>query len=60
MTGTELRRLRKRLGLTQATLGERMGVTANTIARWERGELPVPEIAARFLRLLVKTSGRPS
>ncbi len=26
-------------GMTQAQLGEALGVPANTIARWERGEL---------------------
>lgn len=33
-----LRVARERLGLTQAQLGKRIGVAANTIARWERGE----------------------
>jgi transcriptional regulator with XRE-family HTH domain len=30
---------RQRLGLTQVQLAERFGVSANTIARWERGEV---------------------
>jgi transcriptional regulator with XRE-family HTH domain len=29
------------LGLSQADLAERLGVSANTIARWERGELAI-------------------
>jgi len=29
---------RKQLGVTQADLGELLGVAANTVARWERGE----------------------
>lgn len=39
MTGDELRNWRMARGLTQQQLAERLGVPANTIARWERGEL---------------------
>ena len=52
MTGQELRDIRKRLGLTQAALAERLAVTTTTLARWERNELPVRESMARFVRLL--------
>lgn len=52
MTGSELRRIRKRLGLTQAALAERIAVATNTVARWERGELPIRETTARLIRLL--------
>ncbi len=38
MTGRDLRVRRKALGLTQAALAEALGVSANTIACWERGE----------------------
>src|SRR5262245_38547731 len=37
----ELRERRRALRLTQAELGERLGVSTNTVARWERGELRV-------------------
>ena len=53
MTGTELRRQRRRLGLSQAALAQRLGVTANTVARWERGERTIREPIARLVRLLV-------
>jgi DNA-binding XRE family transcriptional regulator len=39
LTPEELRERRRTLGLTQAELGEALGVTANTVARWERGAL---------------------
>lgn len=55
MTGEELRRTRKRLGLTQVALAERLGVASNTVARWERDELPVREPVARLIRLTAKT-----
>jgi transcriptional regulator with XRE-family HTH domain len=52
MTGQELRRIRKRLGLTQEQLAEQTGVTGNSIARQERGEMGIRESLARLIRLL--------
>ncbi len=37
LSGDELRALRRRVGLTQAALADRLGVSPNTVARWERG-----------------------
>ena len=55
MTGPELRRLRKRLGLLQRELAVRVGVTPNTVARWERDEVGISEPVARLIRFLAKT-----
>jgi 5-methylcytosine-specific restriction protein A len=52
VTGDELRRLRRTLGLTQAALAARVGVTPNSLARQERGELGIAEPVARLLRHL--------
>lgn len=56
MTREELRRVRRKLGLTQAELAAAIGVGWSTVARWEagiRGKRGVPEPAARLiLRLL--------
>jgi len=59
--GDELRRIRKRLKVTQAELGARVGVTRNTIARQERGELGIGEPLARLVRLLatIRAKARP-
>ena len=46
------------MGLTQAQLAERLGVRANTLARWERGEIRISEMAARFIKLIVEVRGR--
>src|SRR5689334_18658683 len=52
MTGAVLRRLRDGLGLSQPGLAARLGVHWNTVARYERGELPIPEPVARLARLV--------
>ena len=54
MTGDQLKRLRKRLGLKQADLAEKVGVHANTLARWERDELPIRPAMERLLKLVAK------
>jgi len=46
-TSDDIRSIRKRLGLTQAAFGERLGLTQNTVARWERGETGISETASR-------------
>ena len=50
MTGTELRRLRKRAGLTQRALAERLGMNANHVAGMEQGRVPVREVVALAVR----------
>lgn len=49
MTPDQLRELRMSHGLTQSALAVHLGVTATTVARWERGEVP---ITLRSLRLV--------
>jgi transcriptional regulator with XRE-family HTH domain/uncharacterized protein YuzE len=54
ITGQLLRTRRKGLGLTQQELGELLSVTANSIARWERGEANIehPAMLSRALDAL--------
>jgi transcriptional regulator with XRE-family HTH domain len=52
MKGKTLRTIRKRLVLTQVELAKQLGVTSNTLARWERDELPIREPMARLIQLL--------
>lgn len=52
MTGGELREIRKRLDLTHESLANQLGVAANTIARWERGERAIPEYLSLALEAL--------
>lgn len=54
VTGEELRRIRRRLGLTQAGLAARLGIEANSLARLERGERAVSATLALLARLLAQ------
>lgn len=55
MTGPELRATRDRLGLTQAQLGDALGMHSNTIACMERGEKAITRRTATALELLLAT-----
>jgi putative transcriptional regulator len=57
MTGAEIKGLRKRLGYTQARLAEELGVTANTVARYERDELKPSPPVMKLLKLLELFNG---
>jgi putative transcriptional regulator len=52
MTGAQIKELRKALGYTQARLAEEVGVTPNTLARYERGELKPSPPVMKLLKLL--------
>ena len=55
--GERIRKLRKKNGLSQAELGETVGVESNTISRWERNDLiPKGTSLARVARALNTTS----
>jgi len=50
MRGKELKAIRARLKLTQRELAEQIGVTPNTVARWERDEITIREPMARLIQ----------
>jgi putative transcriptional regulator len=52
MTGTQIKELRKSLGYTQARLAEEVGLTPNTIARYERDELKPSPPVQKLLKLI--------
>ena len=55
MTGAELRHERRRVGLTQRELAERMGLHRNTVARLERGEWPISDrLSGEFFDVLMR------
>jgi DNA-binding XRE family transcriptional regulator len=57
MTGKGLRRMRKRLEMTQAELARALGMQRNSITLMEAGERPVvkvTELAVKFLLVKFK------
>jgi DNA-binding transcriptional regulator YiaG len=52
MTPKEIRRLRQRLELSQSGFAEIVGVTTNTVARWERGEMGLRTTTVKLLEIL--------
>jgi DNA-binding transcriptional regulator YiaG len=52
MTPTELRRIRKRLGLTQRQLAALVDVHWVTARRWEASMRRIPNTTAKLIRLL--------
>lgn len=52
MKGAALRKRRKALGMTQVELAQALGVTSNTVARYERDESGIPEPVARLAMLI--------
>lgn len=58
MTKNELKQARSALEMTQTELAQEVGVTQNTVARWEMGVRGIPEPAARLIGRLL-TERRP-
>ncbi len=58
MHGEELRAIRKKLDLHQDELARLLGISTNSVARYERGEVAIPEPTARLVVLLQERKNR--
>ncbi len=54
MEAKDLRELRRELSLSQHALAVRLGVTATTVYRWEKGRRRIPPYLAPAIRELAK------
>ena len=52
MTGTELRKLRHRMGWTNLELAYRLGVTERAVYRWQSGDRKITSQVVAALSLL--------
>lgn len=50
LSGKELRFLRVEMDLSQKALGELMGKSDQSVAKWEKGEVPIPVLADKAIR----------
>jgi len=57
LTPATLLARRQSLGLTQEQLAQRLRVTTTTVARWERGEQPLPGMLSLALERLESQAG---
>ena len=55
LTGDEVRSLRKYLGWSGVAFAKHMGVTAESVSRWENAREPLGSTADRLVRLMVVT-----
>ena len=58
MTTLTIRELRYKLYLTQDELSEKLGVSRNTIHRWEINEHKAPKYVKDYLEILVEKKER--
>lgn len=54
ISGSEMESHRRVAGLSQAALGEILGVSAPTVNRWEKGDQDIPGPADKLLRMLIR------
>ncbi len=52
MTGKDIRRIRRAMGLTQSQLAKRLGITSTSVARMERGEQKIMQVTTLAVKYL--------
>jgi putative zinc finger/helix-turn-helix YgiT family protein len=59
LTGKEVRFLRHELLMSQSVLAKLLGVTEQTVHRWEKGKTDIPKAAEKLLRLMYMRRNAP-
>jgi transcriptional regulator with XRE-family HTH domain len=54
VTAAQLKKARAALDWSQGRLAEELGVHPMTVSKWERGEQPIPQMAAIAIRCLTE------
>jgi DNA-binding transcriptional regulator YiaG len=54
MSGTQFRKLRESIALTQSELGSFLDVSERGVRRWENGEVDVPKLAEFALLYVIE------
>lgn len=58
MNANQIKQLRLRLGLSQEAFAHKLGVSLNTVFRWEKGtNKPLPLLERKLIKLLKSTGG---
>lgn len=60
MDKSKLLEARRKLGLTQVQMAEKLRVASNTIARWERGEMTIPDLVEVALLAIIPATPEAS
>ena len=51
MTGDELKRTLKDLGISQRKFAAEIDVREETVSRWMKGKIPVPQVVSKYVGL---------
>ena len=57
MSGSQVKKFRERLGMSQAELAHELGIDRTTVNRWESGIIGVSDSRVKMLKMIAKLKG---